>query len=74
MKPVPPVVRITSKPVVDEVVQPVLDEREVVGDDLHRDDVAAGRLGARGERRAGASSARRAETDVETVRIAVRTG
>jgi hypothetical protein len=35
--------------VVHEVVQPVLDQPEVVRHDLHGDHVAAGRLGERGE-------------------------
>ena len=52
VSPVPPVVKMRSQPVVDVVVQPVLDQREVVGDDLHGDDVAARLLGERGERRA----------------------
>jgi hypothetical protein len=39
--------------VVDEVVQAVLDEREVVGDHLHGLDVGAGLLGEVGEQRPG---------------------
>ena len=53
VSPVPPVVKIRSQPLVDVVVQPVLDQREVVGHDLHRDHLAAGLLGRRGQPRPG---------------------
>ena len=53
VSPVPPVVNTRSTARADEVVQPVLDQREVVGDDLHRHDLAAGLLGGGGELGAG---------------------
>ena len=73
VRPVPPVVKIEREAVVDVVVQAVLDQREVVGHDLHGLDVGAGLLGqlrpAAGRTRP--RLARRA-TEVETVRTAVR--
>ena len=67
-------VKIERDVLVDVVVQAVLDEREVVGDDLHRDDVGARLLGELGEQRpGGVLGSRGARRCVETVRTAVRT-
>ena len=54
VRPVPPVVKTKVTPCVDVVVQAVLDEREVVGHDLHRHDLGARVLGEMGEQRARA--------------------
>ena len=53
VRPVPPVVKMKRTPVVGVVVQAVLDQREVVGHDLHRDDLGPGLLGEAGEQGAG---------------------
>ena len=59
--------------VLDEVVQPVLDERVVVRHHLDAGDVAAGLLDLRGERRPDLVGAERREAEVDTMRMAVRT-
>ena len=51
-EPVPPVVKTRSQPESTRWLQPVLDQREVVGHDLHRDRPRSRRLGGGGQQRA----------------------